>query len=209
MEGQILTSNREAYSRKEVVDIIKTMREGMDKNSFEANPSATMYNGLKELIQHIEKMREDVGVLNPSEISDTHIPTATDELDAVIGSTEEATEKIMDSCDAIQAELEGINTDQKAKIEQAVMDIFEACSFQDITGQRISKVVNSLKHIEHKVEGMISAFNGQEFSKINDAKPIDKELSVNDEQSLLNGPALATESSVDQSEIDKLLAEFD
>ncbi len=203
-----MSNSREAYSRKEVVDIIKTVRETIDRRTPNNDPSVIVYDGLKELIEHIERMREDIGVLNPGEISDTHIPTATDELDAVIGATEDATNKIMDSCDVIQAEAAGIDENNKAKIDQAVMDIFEACSFQDITGQRIGKVVNSLKHIEHKVAGMISALNGQEFVQENIAKPIEAEISVDNEASLLNGPT-SGENSVDQSEIDRLLAEFD
>ncbi len=48
--------------------------------------------------------------------------------------------------------------------------VYEACNFQDITGQRITKVVNTLKHIEEKVEALVSAF-GDEISKYKKAHP--------------------------------------
>ena len=45
-----------------------------------------------------------------------------------------------------------------AKLQDAVTRIYEACSFQDITGQRITKVVTTLKVIEEKVAHIISTF---------------------------------------------------
>jgi len=39
----------------------------------------------------------------------------------------------------------------KAMVEQEAMKIFEACSFQDITGQRVTKVVTVLRQIEDRV----------------------------------------------------------
>ena len=39
----------------------------------------------------------------------------------------------------------------KALVDEKMMIIFEACSFQDITGQRIAKVVETLQHIEQRV----------------------------------------------------------
>ena len=48
-----------------------------------------------------------------------------------------------------------------AKLQDAVTQIYEACSFQDITGQRITKVVTTLKAIEGKVAHIISTFGAE------------------------------------------------
>ena len=84
----------------------------------------------------------------------------------------------------------------KALVDEKMMIIFEACSFQDITGQRIAKVVETLQHIEQRVA---------RFADVMKAKDIEGFLSENErarnerkEKYLLNGPQLAGEG-VDQS----------
>ena len=42
------------------------------------------------------------------------------------------------------------------KITNNGADVFEACSFQDITGQRITKVVKSVTYVEDRVNALIS-----------------------------------------------------
>ena len=44
------------------------------------------------------------------------------------------------------------------KLQDATTRIYEACSFQDITGQRITKVVTTLKTIEAKVAQIVATF---------------------------------------------------
>ena len=41
------------------------------------------------------------------------------------------------------------------------MILFEACSFQDITGQRVRKVVDTLRQIESRVTRFASAINAR------------------------------------------------
>ena len=96
-------------------------------------------------------------------------------------------------------ELKGIST---KTIEEQVIKIFEACSFQDITGQRITKVVATLKTIEGKVETLVNALGNKMPGFYEDADGED------DEVSLLNGPQLP-DQAISQDDIDKLLAEFD
>ena len=78
--------------------------------------------------------------------------------------------------------------------------IYEACSFQDITGQRISKVVATLKAIDAKVAHIVAAFTPE----LDDADAL-PEMPADAE--LLNGPQLPVHA-MDQSDIDRLLADF-
>ena len=121
----------------------------------------------------------------------------------MVGATEDATNQIMDSCDVISAIAAKVDPEPRAELTQAVTRIFEACNFQDITGQRITKVVRTLKHIEGKIEVLIQAL-GEEVQKTHRSAAADP----NNEDSLLNGPQLPG-NAIDQSEIDKLLASFD
>jgi chemotaxis protein CheZ len=187
-----------AYSRKEVVDIIRSVLGTIDKDSVE---SSKLHSELTALAAYIESTRSELAQLRSIEISHNHIPTATDELDAVVSETAKATGAIMDSCERIEKIAGDVPAPRGPELSAAVTAIYEACSFQDITGQRISKVVKTLKHIETKVSDIISAFGHMQNPGV--AAPAAKE-----DNGLLNGPQLKGPAS-SQEDIDKLLASFD
>ena len=134
---------------------------------------------------------------------------ATDELDAVVGATEEATGRILDAAEGLMnvAE-EKVEAPAKDEIIELAMSIFEASNFQDITGQRITKVVKTLKHIEAKVEALVQVL-GEEVERARQNQVNDERapVRVTDEE-LLNGPHLPG-GACNQDEIDRLLASFD
>jgi chemotaxis protein CheZ len=86
-------------------------------------------------------------------------------------------------------------------ILDAVVRIFEACNFQDITGQRIDKVVRTLDFIEERVANMIQTWGSEAF--INLPPPV--EVAENAEKQLLNGPQLEGKA-ISQADIDALFA---
>ena len=100
------------------------------------------------------------------------------------------------------AKLDG---DAAARLQTATTQIYEACSFQDITGQRITKVVKTLKHIESKVEAILAVFG----SELESLPAAEAEPAKDEQQSLLNGPALPNSGGNTQADIDALLASFD
>jgi chemotaxis protein CheZ len=95
------------------------------------------------------------------------------------------------------------------KVTDAVTLVYESCNFQDITGQRITKVVKALKHIESKVDALVAAF-GDEISKYKAQHPQAEKAKEDpmSDQALLNGPQLAANAGK-QDDIDALLASFD
>ena len=97
------------------------------------------------------------------------------------------------------------------QVTDAVTRVYEACGFQDITGQRITKVVTALKQIEKKVEALLEAF-GQEFRR-----PPDQEQSERKPRpdkpgpphgSVMHGPQLEKDAN-SQDDIDAILASLD
>ncbi|MBP2160657.1 MULTISPECIES: protein phosphatase CheZ [Asticcacaulis] len=133
---------------------------------------------------YIAKAKEEIREMRPHDISQDRIPTAGAELEAITRDTENATHAIMNSAEAIMG-YDGSDPDYKSKVDDEVMKIFEACSFQDITGQRVSKVVNVLKQIEERVGRLASTLG------IDDGAP--KEMSAEEKRRhdlLLNGPAI-------------------
>jgi chemotaxis protein CheZ len=115
-------------------------------------------------------------------------------LEAIVASTEEATGTIMDA--AAENYVEAIN--------EACMRIFEACSFQDITGQRITKVVNTLTYIEERLHGLQDAW-GPDIEDADGAAPEPgKDDDARPDKDLLSGPALDGEGIL-QDQVDDLL----
>jgi len=170
----------------------------------------TLYKECKDLADYIEDARAEISSLSPDHDDSAGIPRAGQELDAIVEATESATDTIMQAAeDLMSFDTEDFD-EYKNHINDEVMKIFEACSFQDITGQRISKVVKTLNHVEDRVSKLISILGiTSDSSTSNGAKPIiDPETGElngeSNDEDLLNGPALAGEG-IDQGEIDSLL----
>ena len=156
---------------------------------------------VEELGRIISSAKSEIAALRMDDITACDIPFATDELDAIIHHTASATHAILESCETLDAVAEHLEGEPSAQLQGATTRIYEACSFQDITGQRITKVVNTLKAIESKVGQLVMAFGGADGAAgpvaTGDAEPV-----------LLNGPQLPA-MAMDQSDIDKLLASFE
>jgi len=162
---------------------------------------ARLRTEVAEIGQLIEQARSEIAALRVEDISASHIPSATDELDAIVEHTAEATNRILEVCEVLDRLAEGPESDPPDALQHATMRIYEACSFQDITGQRITKVVSTLKTIENKVAGIVSTFGARE----GDAPAVVHEPRP---RVLANGPQLPA-AAMDQTDIDKLLASFE
>jgi chemotaxis protein CheZ len=162
---------------------------------FESMDSA-VHRELRGIADYIKAMKAEIGGLHFNELKRTRIPAAGQELDAIVKATEAASNTIMECAEAVLAGDASDPASFKAMVAEKMLVIFEACSFQDITGQRIAKVVETLKHIEARVSRLTDGgFVGQ-----------DERASVERKENLiLHGPQLAG-NGMDQREIDGLLA---
>jgi len=150
----------------------------------------------------IASAKAEIAALRVDDITGSHIPFATDELDAIVEHTATATNAILSSCETLDDVAGSLAGEPATKLQDATTRIYEACSFQDITGQRITKVVATLKAIEAKVEQIVATFG--EGVRVEDVEA-PGELT---EAALLNGPQHPT-VAMDQSDIDRLLASFE
>ena len=166
---------------------------------------------LEGLGRTIARAKAEIAALKVEDIRDAHIPSATDELDAIVDHTAHATNEILDCCETLEQLQTELSGDAADKLQGAVTRIYEACSFQDITGQRIGKVVTALKAIETRISSVVSAASGMPGpvpapAAAAVAKPRDDGRTEGEK--LANGPQLPG-AGVSQSEIDRLLASFD
>ncbi len=160
-----------------------------------------VYRELDSLAEYINTAKAEIAAVRPEDIRNKHLPDATDELDAIVRHTEEATGTILDAAEIIDTEAAKLECQA---INDQVMLIFEACGFQDITGQRISKIVSALKHIEERIEKITAIFDVQPQGM----EPSDDVDDSDEDEKLLHGPSLPHNAN-DQEDIDALLASFD
>lgn len=166
---------------------------------------------LREMAKSISETRSDIASLQSDEISSDRIELATGELDAIVDATENATSSILAAAEELQLISEklresGVDGAFCDDIEMHTTDIFMSCSFQDLTGQRISKVVSTLHFLEQRVNMMMEVWGVDE----GDTKGKPRELSaaqkgdVRPDAGILGGPAAEGEG-FSQDEIDAML----
>jgi chemotaxis protein CheZ len=159
---------------------------------------------IAELGRIIASAKADVAEINAGEITGQHLPTATDELDAIVEHTARSTDSILECCEELDRLGELLGGIPGAQLAVVTSKIYEACSFQDIVGQRITKIVKALKHIEAKVQQMSSSIEAGSIAASHGAA---RPNAVAGDDALLNGPQ-ATGVALVQSDIDDLLADF-
>jgi len=135
-------------------------------------------------------------------------PDVGDELDAVVAHTAGATDAILGACEALDRlslELSLAGAGGPAEVlTRATRRIYEACSFQDITGQRISKVVAALQAVDARVAELLPLFTERPDSPGPPRPGVSAAMPRNGE-SMLRGPQPES-VAMQQSEVDRLLA---
>ena len=162
------------------------------------------------LVQYVRRFREEIAQMVASEWNQTRFDSMADQLDAIVGATEEATHSILERMEVVDNTVEALRGEADAekrgalcdKINEETMAAIEACTFQDITGQRVTKIVRSMKFVEERVNRMIELWGQEEINRL--AGQYAEENKVEGDDALLNGPALQKEASISQDEIDKL-----
>jgi chemotaxis regulatin CheY-phosphate phosphatase CheZ len=159
---------------------------------------------LQGLFNHIQKIRSEIASIH---IPDDPFSNMSDQLEAIVKATESATHDIMQNVEEIEGfslklrEVSPENTDLCENIEFNVANAIVACSFQDLTGQRVTKVVKLLKHIEHQINVLISMWGEDAIEKEKKSENIEPD----EYKKYLNGPQLEG-LGLEQTEIDKLIS---
>lgn len=180
-------------------------------DSIEGDLSAVglkVYADIEALARYIDTARSEIADLRPDDINSEHLPAATDELTAIVGSTEQATHTIFEAVEKIESLAEKMDPAVAEEVSNAITSVYEACGFQDITGQRITKVVTALQKVESKVDALLNAF-GDDIKRDGAAKGPEKKTKTpsgadaRPDEDLLNGPQLP-ENAISQDDIDAL-----
>ncbi len=161
---------------------------------------------LQEMSAVIIQAKREIAALKPENTSSSNrILSATEELDAIVTATERATTEILTKAERVAELVDNGQIENQEVAEELSglsMDILMACSFQDITGQRITKVVNVLRYLETRINSMVQIWGLEELSTVDAAESPELEDQRPDAH-LLNGPQLESKAA-SQVDIDAL-----
>lgn len=157
---------------------------------------------LADLAKFIEDTRREVAAIRSDDIR-SQLPQAKDELDAVVAATERAAGTFLGAAEQISDLAEKLEAANGDLLRDIATSIYEASSFQDITGQRISKVIKAIRHIEERIGTLAQVADGDL-----PPPPVVEEVDEDPDAKLLHGPQLEGKGN-SQDEIDALLASFD
>ncbi len=157
---------------------------------------------LMGLFHYIKRVREEIAAISRPAEKDYHFKSMADQLDAIVAATEKATNTIMATVEKNGA----LIADLRTRVDDPVLDkliensniIFEACSFQDITGQRVNKVVKSIKYVEERISSIVTVWGKAALEEVEVM-----ENKKTEDEKLIHGPQHEGEG-LDQSTIDAL-----
>lgn len=199
-----------AVKRSAVKKVVSAAKKAAKGKRSATGIERLIFSELENLAGYIHDAKQEIASIRPDEVKDDFLPKAEIELGAIVEATAEATHTIMDACDGLDGLMSTLNGDAAATLMDATTKIYEACTFQDITGQRINKVVKTLQHIDERIDRLIKVF-GVKIEKSNSTEQQNEhgaqQMKVSDED-LLEGPQLKGRGK-SQAEIDDLLASFD
>lgn len=223
---QVVENVGEAISQTVQQELSHALPRALREGEFFRKVNADMRRGLQEIYKEINAVKRDTGSSQvTAQDADRLFTEASDQLDAILKSTETATVQIMDIVEDFQENLAKTTAlvdsfrsggaSKKAVEELAAMnaaanekmtEIMTALSFQDLTGQRIKRVIQALQHIERTVFEVYISTGLQE--KARDEKPERdmEEIQAEAQQKMseLKGPQAGTS----QGDVDDLLAQL-
>jgi chemotaxis protein CheZ len=164
------------------------------------------------LFGHLNKLRRELATLHGGE--EHNFVSMSETLDDIVKNTENASNTILESMESIDEMVDTLRSSEDPAVIEAcnrindrVNQVFEACSFQDLTGQRINRLVKGLTFIEERINAMIRVWGRDEISKVIDEVKAEQ-TEKTDDQKLLHGPQ-SESKAIDQSEVDKLFSQDD
>ncbi|MGH6735718.1 MAG: hypothetical protein ACRECX_06515 [Methyloceanibacter sp.] len=164
---------------------------------------------LVEMSEAIARTRREIAKLKPPHRFDKQLLNASEELDHIVEATENATSEILSAAEDIQEVAWTLREQNVAvefcdRLDHRAIDIYTACSFQDITGQRTEKVVRALRFIEQRINAMIEIWGVDDIASKVDEISAKTGRAAHVEGEFLSGPQRAGEG-LKQADVDRML----
>jgi chemotaxis protein CheZ len=188
---------------------LHTLRSQVNQSTTDSSApvdnAIALWSGVDDIQKRIEVTKSEISALRSRGVSDPESNRTAEELRAVVTGTEAATDAILAAAERIDEIVQPLCSSEDERVAHdartvadCVISIFEACNFQDITGQRITKVVDSLQFIEQRIASMVDVWQTLDLGQ----PPAQQ---TEDKKKLLNGPALEGDRGVvSQDDVDAL-----
>ncbi len=129
-------------------------------------PAGNLRGDLVEMAEAISRTKAEITAISSPDLGETRLALASQALDAVVRATEQATSDILGAAEAVQeaawtlrerhGEAEVCDT-----LDRHAMAIYTACSFQDLTAQRIARIIYTLRYLEDRIAAMIAIWGNE------------------------------------------------
>jgi chemotaxis protein CheZ len=160
---------------------------------------------LVEMAKAIARTKTEIAAMKPDADHHGKFGEASEELDSVVQQTEAATSDILACAERIQEMAwtlreQGVEGEVCDLLDANATEVYTACSFQDLTGQRTRKVIGVLRYLEERINAMIAIWglDGAMAAEAAETRAVDAG------KALLNGPAKPGHG-LDQADVDMVM----
>lgn len=154
---------------------------------------------------YVRDARERLKNVRAGSLRDEHLPVAREELEAIVAHTEEATNTIMELAETMMG-LDPEESTYAETINDKLMQIFEACAFQDITGQRAGKVADTIQTTSNQISEVAAVLGSAHDETVGPGEETEEE--ARRRENLLHGPQSGN-LAVTQDEVDEMINQDD
>src|SRR4249919_1867659 len=179
--------------------------EGAMRGERSVEPVERIRFDLVEMAKAIARTKTEIAAMKPDADHQGKFGEATEELDSVVQATEAATSDILECAERIQEiawtlREQGLDAEVCDLLDAKATEVYTACSFQDLTGQRTRKVIGVLRYLEGRINAMIEIW-GLDGAMAAEAA---ESRAVETGKALLNGPARPGQGP-DQADVDMVM----
>ncbi|MEH6631151.1 MAG: hypothetical protein V7776_10000 [Halopseudomonas aestusnigri] len=168
-----------------------------------------LHSELDNLIHYVERLRLELANITRKKGERSDFENMSDQLDALVKNTEEASYEILKSSEVILETVDKLREDNSEEDRNKLCDTItvsatntlQACSFQDITGQRVTKILRSVQFVEERVNTMAEIYGQGSINTLG------LEITANeepDDEVPMEGPAMKLDEAISQDDIDAL-----
>lgn len=180
----------------------------MTENNISHGQYAELSRQIVQLYEYMERIKSEIATVAHPNAPVDHFNKVADQLNAIVQATEDATNTIMgvteDTSNIVESLKKRVGADDMVQDLDKILangnQVFEACTFQDITGQRISKIVKTMNLLEGTLSSLVVIIGKDSIA----ALPVAKADKPDDGEVAMDGPALESEESVSQADIDAM-----
>lgn len=204
----------EEARHREIMAALDDLRRCSDRSlvqlaETETAESNRLKSELRDIHQAILRTKQDIAAIHDGCLRDRPVLHVADELAAIVGSTESATQAILQAAEEIDRAASDLaaspggerQAEAVKDIQDGIVAIFETCNFQDLTGQRVTKVIDTFRFIEERVAQMMEICGGLEHVGAGTAR----ELNGSSGAPAMSGPAPeGAPGVVSQNDIDAM-----